>query len=65
MVCQLRAYVLFYFILYFILKRNTLLSYANSVDTDQMPHFSASDLGLHSLPMSIYRMLSTRLSLGF
>ena len=26
--------------------------YANSVDPDQMPHFAASDLGLHYLPMS-------------
>ena len=25
----------------------------NSVDPDQMPHFAASDLGLHCLPMSL------------
>ena len=27
---------------------------ANSVDTDQMPHFAASDLGLHCLPISLF-----------
>ena len=26
---------------------------ANSVDTDQMPHYVASDLGLHCLPMTL------------
>ena len=26
---------------------------ANSVDTDQMPHSKASDLGLHCLPISL------------
>ena len=25
---------------------------ANSIDPDQTPHFAASDLGLHCLPMS-------------
>ena len=25
----------------------------NSVDPDQMPHYAASDLGLHCLPMSL------------
>ena len=34
------------------LRRNTHLFFflANSVDPDQMPHFVASDLGLHCLP---------------
>ena len=26
---------------------------ANSVEPDQMPHFAASDLGLHCLPRSV------------
>ena len=26
---------------------------ANSVDSDQMPHSAASDLGLHCLPISL------------
>ena len=26
---------------------------ANNVDPDQMPHYVASDLGLHCLPMSL------------
>ena len=30
------------------------LSYANRVDPDQMPHFAASDLGLHYLLCPIY-----------
>ena len=29
-----------------------MIAYANSVFPDQMPHFMASDLGLHYLPMS-------------
>ena len=33
--------------------RNSLLSHANIVDYDQSPHFTASDLGLHYLPMSL------------
>ena len=28
---------------------------ANSVDPDQTPHSAASDLGLHYLPMSLFR----------
>ena len=28
---------------------------ANRVDPDQMPHHVASDLGLHCLPMTLYR----------
>ena len=28
---------------------------ANSVDPDQMPHYAASYLGLHCLPMSLLR----------
>ena len=27
--------------------------FANSGDPDQMPHFAASDLGLHCLPISL------------
>ena len=29
---------------------------ANNVDHDQMPHYVASDLGLHCLPMSLLRV---------
>ena len=28
---------------------------ANIVDPDQMPHFMVSDVGLHCLPMTLYR----------
>ena len=37
---------------YFLIKRNTHLLYANSVDPDQTPRSVACDLGLHCLPMS-------------
>ena len=30
--------------------------FAISEDTDQMPHFAASDLGLHCLPYTILRV---------
>ena len=29
---------------------------ANTVDPDQMPHYVASDLGLHCLPMTLLRV---------
>ena len=29
---------------------------ANNVDSDQMPHYVASDLGLHCLPMTLSRV---------
>ena len=29
---------------------------ANSVDPDQMPHYVASDLGLHCLPMIVLQV---------
>ena len=29
---------------------------ANDVDPDQTPHYVASDLGLHCLPMTLYRV---------
>ena len=32
--------------------RNIHLFYVNRVDLDKLPHFAASDLGLHYLPMS-------------
>ena len=31
---------------------HSLVLNANSVDPDQMPHYAASDLGLHFLPVS-------------
>ena len=36
--------------LLFYFRRKVLL--ANNVDPDQMPHYVASDLGLHCLPMT-------------
>ena len=38
--------------LYSIFLRKILL--ANTVDPDQTPHYVASDLGLHCLPISLY-----------
>ena len=29
---------------------------ANTVDPDQMPHYMASDLGLHCLPMTLLQV---------
>ena len=29
---------------------------ANTVDSDQMPHYVASDLGLHCLPMTFLQV---------
>ena len=37
--------------LYSIFDGNALL--ANNVDPDQMPHYVASDLGLHCSPLSL------------
>ena len=34
---------------------------ANSVDSDQMPHYVASDLGLHCLPMTLLRGFQVRM----
>lgn len=45
------------FLSFFILGTNTNLSYASSVDPDQMPRAAASDLGLHCFPMSFYPTL--------
>ena len=36
---------------YLTLRRNSHLSNASSVDPDQMPHFAASDLGVHCLSL--------------
>ena len=41
--------VLFYFLWKILL--------ANKVDPDQMPHYVASDLGRHGLPITLYRFL--------
>ena len=41
-----------FYLFYFILKRNTYLPNANSVDPNQTPRFAASTQGLHYLPMS-------------
>ena len=36
-----------------LLMENWKILLANNVDPDQMPHYVASDLGLHCLPMTI------------
>ena len=40
------------FILFFLWK----ILLANSVDSDQMPHYVASDLGLQCLPMTLLQV---------
>ena len=42
------------FLLYYSVLIENLL--ANTVDPDQMPHYEASDLGLHCLPMTLLRV---------
>ena len=37
----------------FVLRKNAHLSYANSVDHDQMPGFAASGPDMHRLPFSL------------
>ena len=37
-------------------KRKTAKLFANSGDPDQMPHFAASDLGLHCLSVTLLRV---------
>ena len=44
------------FILHVFLMENAVL--ANNVDTNQMPHYVASDLGLYCLPMTLLRVSS-------
>ena len=34
---------------------------ANTVDPNQMPHYVASDLGLHCLPMTLLRVSPVRM----
>ena len=46
--------LLFYFFLWKILL-------ANSEDLDQTPHYVASDLGLHCLPMTLFRDFQVRM----
>ena len=49
-ICHLRGERLILSLLfYFLLK----ILYANNVDPDQMPHYVASDLDLHCLPMTL------------
>ena len=51
--CQFRVSGLFVAFSLFLME-NLL---ANNVDPDQMPHYVASDLGLHCLPMTLLRVL--------
>ena len=34
---------------------------ANNVDPDQTPHYVASDLGLHNLPLTFLRVFQVRM----
>ena len=35
--------------------------FANTVDSDQMPHYVASDLGLHCLSMTLFTYFQVRM----
>ena len=50
-ICYLRG-IRCNFLGLFVSRQKLLL--ANSGDPDQMPHYAASDLGLHCLPTGIY-----------
>ena len=43
-------------LLYIVVSMENLLP--NNVDPDQTPHYVASDLGLHCLPMTLLRVSS-------
>ena len=51
-ICHFRGVRTIMLLSFCFLLKNLL---ANNVDPDQMPHYVASDLGLHSLPMALYR----------
>ena len=48
----LRCWIYFVAVFYFWWK----ILFANNVDPDQMPHYVASDLGLHCLPVTLLRV---------
>ena len=52
-ICSFRGNI-YFLSLYSIFYGKILL--ANIVDPDLMPHYVASDLGLHCLPMTILRI---------
>ena len=54
-ICQIRG--VWFSLFYFILKKNTQGSFANSANPNQTPRFAASDLGLYCLVFSIYGTL--------
>ena len=39
-----------------LLMENLKILLANTADPDQMPHYVASDLGLHCLPMTLLKV---------
>ena len=58
--CFVFVSFLFHFISFLLhFKRNSYLSYTNSVDPDQTPLFAASNQNLHYLPKFFYVTLGT------
>ena len=52
--CQVYFHLFFFFLIYgFYSIFDGIILLANNVDPDQMPHYVASDLGLHCLPMTL------------
>ena len=52
-ICHFRGIRSIVLLLFYFLWKILL---ANSVDPDQMPHYVASDLGLHCLPMTLLQV---------
>ena len=52
-ICHFRGVGSILSILFYFLRKILL---ANSVEPDQMPHYVASDLGLHCLPITLSRV---------
>ena len=58
-ICDFRAVGSILLLLFYFLWKILL---ANNVDPDQMPHYVASDLGLHCLPMTLLQV--SRVKMG-
>ena len=52
-ICILGVSVHFLILILFLMENHVL---SINVDPDQMPHYLASDLGLHCLPMTLLRV---------
>ena len=50
-----------YFVTFILFCWKILLHVANTVDPEQTPHFVASDLGLHCLPMTLFTGFQVRM----